>query len=810
MSAKNWRGISDDRLNTKKDIRTFTQKISDSYTHRKASVFPIAVLAASAIPAIQSHAAALMLSSLPICYFLNNVETKVVIEKPYYHTKDHDDGFFFFGNDIDTGREVWITDSEARRHILIMGTTGAGKSESLIGLVANSLAQSSAFTYVDGKADTGLFAKIFSLCRRFGREDDLLVINYMLGTLNADVKRERKLSNTLNPFATLTASSLAELVTSLLPSGGSSDGIWKDRASVYMTALITALCDLRDEGHLLLDVNVIREYFTLEKTIQLSKDTRIKEKRRQGLISYVLNLPGYREDRGADQESTVFDQHGYVVMQFQPCFGMLSDTYGHIMKTQLADTDVRDVVLQRRILCVLLPALEKSPSNLANLGKVIISSIKNMMAGALGAELEGLTEYTIDAKPTNGRTYQCCFDEYGYYSVEGAAVMPAQARGIGFSLIFAGQDYQAFKKGSEDEAASIKANCAIKMCMTLEDATETADIFTKGAGEGYRAVETGVEREAGMAGSKYVSSKTVNFEKVQRIDELDLKEQAPGSYHLINKEIIVRGTSFYANPAKPKEVRVNSFVRVKPPEYDEVTRVKDSIFTLRDKFDNFTDEYAAKLDKAWTNSISIDSSELVGALNFANGSSVKKAAAALAIRRHKIDIIDRDLVLRVKELEDYVNSKSLNDDELFSDDDDFDESMFDDDIVETKPLTKRERLLELIGKNQTRLDSLLDLENNPITKLKNEVEKNNSHISELSIALINRWSKRGAELSNSDFVDTSLQDELIEVSNQQALIAADDLQSELSQEIDSIKAPDLRELDDMLEEVILNEEGELL
>ncbi|MCY9866149.1 hypothetical protein OTK49_26790 [Vibrio coralliirubri] len=100
-------------------------------------------------------------------------------------------------------------------------------------------------------------------------------------------------------------------------------------------------------------------------------------------------------------------------MQFSPCFGMLADTYGHIMKTQLADCSFEDIVLQRRPLLVLLPALEKSPANLANLGKIVISSIKGMMAGALGAELEGRTEYILDSKPTNGRTYQCVFDEYG-------------------------------------------------------------------------------------------------------------------------------------------------------------------------------------------------------------------------------------------------------------------------------------------------------------------------------------------------------------------------------------------------------------
>ena len=62
----------------------------------------------------------------------------------------------------------------------------------------------------------------------------------------------------------------------------------------------------------------------------------------------------------------------------------------------------------------------------------------------------------------------CILDEYGYYAVEGFAVVPAQARSLGFSAIFAGQDLPAFQKASKEEAASIGANYNIKICMKLK------------------------------------------------------------------------------------------------------------------------------------------------------------------------------------------------------------------------------------------------------------------------------------------------------------------------------------------------------
>lgn len=795
MSAKKWRGVTDDKLRNQKDVRSGSQKFFEELTQKKAALIPASAIGVAFMPFLQSHAEAYLAAvALPATMATMGIQPKLPFYKPAYATGDNDkDGFFFFGNELGTNKELWLTDSEARRHCLIMGTTGAGKTESLIGIVANSLAQNSAFVFVDGKADTGLYAKVFSLCRRFGREDDLLVINYMVGTLKADLKRDKKLSNTLNPFAKDTGEALSELVTSLLPSGGSSDGIWKDRASVFITALIKALTTLRDDGHILLDVNILREHLTLEKVVALSKDTRIPELYREGLINYVINIPGYQPDKGDDQEPTVYDQHGYVVMQFQPCFGMLSDTYGHIMKTQLADCTFRDVILQRRILVVLLPALEKSPSNLANLGKCIISSLKGMMASVLGAELEGFTEYILDAKPTNGRTYQCCFDEYGYYSVEGAAVMPAQARGIGFSLIFAGQDFQAFKKGSADEAASIKANCMTKVCMTLEETTETAEIFTKGAGMGVQAVERSVEKEAGIFGSRLVASKTVEFEKVARVDERDLKNQDPGEFHMINMDVVARGRSFYANPKKPKEMIVNSFIRVKPPEFEEIKRTRDSIKTLKRKFAAFNQSAAKRIDATWADNVDSESLDLTKAINYSDSSVIKQVAIAYALRKNKIDIVDNSMILKIKELEEHLNKTDINTDDLY------DDSFVIGDNSEHKPSldtpkihvkrTSQDIIDDEITQNEMTLAGIIDLEDNPISTMKAELDEISVDVSEVSSLIIKRWKDLGVLKLSSIFLQDNLQERIAKKTTQESMIKT-------AEESVSVAEVDIDALDD--------------
>ncbi len=489
------------------------------------------------------------------------------------------EGISFYGNEMSSSEQIWFANDDVRTHCLIFGTTGAGKTETLLSICMNSLIHASGFIYVDGKGDNSLFLKVFSMVRRMGREDDLLLINYMTGTVDTTKKTFDRLSNTMNPFSSGSADALTELIVSLLPSGGG-DGMWKGRAAIFMSALMRILVALRDERKIMLDVNTIRKHFSLEKLEELIARNDVLDIHKDGLQDYVWNLPGYvkpdptKPNEEIEQDFGVYEQHGFITMQYTEAFGLLSDTYGHIMKTQLAEVDFFDVVVNRRILVVLLPALEKSTQSLGNLGKIIVSSVRAMMSQALGSKVEGSRKDVVEAKPTNApNPYVTVFDEYGYYAVEGAAVMPAQARSLGFAMIFAGQDYQAFKKGSAEEAASIVANCAVKICMKLEDPTETLDIFTKAAGEASVNVGGGTQIDKDSAMGGYRDSGQANVTSKARIVGRDLKDQIAGEAHILFGDTFVRAKMFYANPDQVEYQRVNKFLRVPMPEYSLVRRL---------------------------------------------------------------------------------------------------------------------------------------------------------------------------------------------------------------------------------------------
>ncbi len=524
------------------------------------------------------------------------------------HAKDYNDplpgstkprmarGIAYFGNRKSDNDELWFNNEDMRTHVLIFGSTGSGKTVALTSLSYNALVQGSGFLYVDGKGDNSLFAKVFAMCRSMGREDDLLLINFMTGARDVVGAQEKRLSNTMNPFCNGSSSMLSQLVVNLMDTGGqSADGdMWKGRAIVFVEALMKILVYMRDQGKILLDANSIRNYFELTRLEAIAMDKMFPRDNQEPVSladtpevilepirNYIKNLPGYDPSKKGKQGSQVLEQHGFITMQLTKTFGSLADTYGHIIRVNLAEVDLKDVVLNRRILVVLLPALEKSPDELANLGKVIIASLKTMMAAGLGDSVEGTYREVITRKPTNASTpYMCILDEYGYYAVKGFAVVPAQARSLGFSVIFAGQDLPAFQKASKEEAASIGANTNVKICMKLEDPTETWDFFQKTAGESYVTKVDSFQTNAGSLLNNYLDSRSASSEKRQRIDLQDLKEQREGEAHIFFKSKIVRAKMVFFDPPPPTRMRLNQFLKVEPPLDRVIADLEDRIENL--------------------------------------------------------------------------------------------------------------------------------------------------------------------------------------------------------------------------------------
>lgn len=517
------------------------------------------------------------------------------------------EGILYLGNTTDNKNgEIWFTNDDIRTHFLYLGTTGAGKTEGLKSLVTNALCWGSGFVYIDGKADTDLWSSLSSLCRRFGRDDDLLVLNYMTG--NSD---KRASTNSLNPFSSGSAAYLANMLESLMPEAGGDNAMWKERAVALLRTIMPALTWLRDNMDEPMSISTIRSAIDFRNVIKLARNESLPPKMRESIQGYLDTLPGYVDaafdDEGKEKPmgpdvpqsdaQVPMQQHGYLTMQFTRSLQSLSDDYGYIFEVENADIDMIDVVLNRRILVVLLPALEKSGDETANLGKIIASTLKGMMGTTLGATVEGESSTVIENKPTNSSTpFMTIFDEVGYYVTDGMAVMAAQARSLGFSLVYAAQDLSALEKRVKEEARSITANCNIKIFGKLSDPGTTKKFFEDTLGKAIVTQVSGYNINAGSLTGGFETQNQASITFYDKIDYGSAQEFKEGQAALAYANVVDEVQIYYCAIGHAKAMRVQKLLGLQKTD-DYVMKNLKNITALRDRLSHKT-WTAAKADVA--------------------------------------------------------------------------------------------------------------------------------------------------------------------------------------------------------------------
>ena len=475
------------------------------------------------------------------------------------------EGLFFLGNRMQDGQELWLKAKDILTHCLLFGTTGSGKTETLVSLSYNSLATGSGLFYIDPKASPKLSMQIWQMARFLGRDDDYRVLNY--GTSGkVKGKSPHRLSNTNNPFTFGSAEALTQLLVSLMPASDGANSIFADKAQALMSGVMYALVDLRDKGLLKLSTSVIRDALALEKCVALALRPELDEESRAS-IQAALGTSGWIAGREMkDQPPSFAEQFGYAQSYFGKALSSLTDTYSHIYGAEDGEVDFADAIMQRRILVVLLPSLEKAPAELASLGKISLSAIRNACAVGLGAQIEGNAADVLEALPTDAigiGPYLCIVDEYAAIVTPGFEVVLTQGRGLGIAAIVASQDYAGILEADKKGAQQMVANTSIKIFMKMQDAEKTWELLRGQAGQSTVVRTTGYAVNEKIGASDYRDTMSTTVEKEDRVELRDLQEQIEGEAHFIFSGQVVRGNMFFANPSlKKAQLRVPQLLQL--------------------------------------------------------------------------------------------------------------------------------------------------------------------------------------------------------------------------------------------------------
>lgn len=248
------------------------------------------------------------------------------------------------------------------------------------------------------------------------------------------------------------------------------------------------------------------------------------------LLAYLGEIPGYDMELPYNQQKSEkpSEQHGYAIFYFTSTFTQLAVSLGHIFKAETGDIDMRDVVMNRRVLIVNLPALQGSDDNLAAMGRIVIASLRAMMAQLLGAKLEGDPHELFAFKPGMGvGAFRVDFDEIGYYATSGMDRMLAMGRGINMGFRIAFQELGGIWARLGEKTYSLLGNANTTIAMRQQDSARTREWLEKTAGQSWVTQATSYQGGA-FDGTSYRETQNAEMRQVSRVDWQDLQRLLPG------------------------------------------------------------------------------------------------------------------------------------------------------------------------------------------------------------------------------------------------------------------------------------------
>ncbi len=519
-------------------------------------------------------------------------------------------GNHFIGWEVGTGKEIWLSDEDTRQHGTIPGTTGAGKTTTILSSYVNPLSQGSGFCLVDGKANSELYGQAYVLTRGSGRDDDMRVLNLLTASLPTEATAHGynpdTQTNSFNPFASGNADAVQELLASQLGEAPSNDanGVFRGRAIALIGTLTPVLVWMRDHKGIPIDIEKVRYMVELKSIWTLAKQKVFLARNPNGgeptrhdvpeipdaliypLLAYLGEIPGYDLELPYNQQRSEkpSEQHGYAIFYFTQTFTQLAVSLGHIFKVQTGDIDMRDVVMNRRILIVNLPALEKSDDNLAALGRIVVASLRGMMAQLLGAKLEGDPHEIFAYKPGMGvGSFWVDFDELAYYATAGMDRMFAMGRGINMAFRIAFQELGGIWARLGEKTYSLLGNANLTVGMRQQDSGRTREWLEKTAGQSW--VSSATSYQGAMDGTSYREAQQAEVRQVNRVDWQDFQRLLPGEAIVLFGGRRVYAKLFHVQLDITGRPRLNRPLMLTAPDIAAVRGPAERVAAIRDRIE---------------------------------------------------------------------------------------------------------------------------------------------------------------------------------------------------------------------------------
>lgn len=333
------------------------------------------------------------------------------------------------GTDVVTNIPVVISDKELNQHCLVMGTTGSGKTTTLLSIAESCCQRSLPLVYVDGKGSIGLINTLSKMCAKYGRK--LKVFSLEDNASIAEIAY-------YNPFS---CGNFTGWKNKIITLALDAENKGQEHYSLQEQNYISLVCEILYKSNVYVDLEAIIAYLKVPEELQ-----KLANK-----IAPELALRFVQADKATKQSSDIVK-----ILEI-----FYYSNYGKLFSTSKQNAEqvinLKQDIQDGNIVVFLLNAASyKRDTNM--LGRLIINDINSVWAdfGSHGKRVKGY----------------CIFDEFAAYASPNMASVLAMQRDNGLHAVIGTQSINAISVESmtiKRVAVELIANCNTFIIHKLND-----------------------------------------------------------------------------------------------------------------------------------------------------------------------------------------------------------------------------------------------------------------------------------------------------------------------------------------------------
>ncbi|HLX53077.1 MAG TPA: type IV secretion system DNA-binding domain-containing protein [Aquella sp.] len=331
---------------------------------------------------------------------------------------------------IDNSQNPFIlTHKELNQHTLVIGTTGSGKTSTLLNIVFNCCSQNLPLIYLDGKGSIKLVDKISQICNQFGRT---------LKVFSIDPDQNIKHLAKYNPLAYGNFTEWKNKIITLL---GEPESKGQEHYATEEQNYINLVCEILNKSNRQIDLEAFLGYLSHPEELQ-----KLANKQSPEIASRLVKAGGANKNNDIIKTLELF---------YHSHYGQLFSTSNELPQNII---NLQQSILNNEIILFLFDAASfKKDTNL--LGKLVINDINSAFSGF------GRSGQSVKAF--------CIFDEFAAYASPNMSNILAMQRDNGMHAVIGTQSIHAISQESQQVkriAVELIANCNTFIIHKINDA----------------------------------------------------------------------------------------------------------------------------------------------------------------------------------------------------------------------------------------------------------------------------------------------------------------------------------------------------